>query len=143
MAAAWALGSRGRVILRGEAGVTIASEVTVLPASIRFFAGGDQSVRGYDYKELGPVDENGEVIGGRYLLVGSIEYDHRITDDWSVAAFLDAGNAFDDFDEPLEQGAGFGVRWRSPVGPVRLDIANAISKPGNHWRVHFTIGPDL
>jgi translocation and assembly module TamA len=137
------LGSRGRLILRGDAGFTIASEVTVLPASIRFFAGGDQSVRGYDYKELGPVDQNGEVIGGRYLLVGSMEYEHRVTDNWSVAAFLDSGNAFDDFDEPLEQGAGFGVRWRSPVGPVRLDIANAISKDGNPWRVHFTIGPDL
>ncbi len=137
------LGSRGRLILRGEAGLTIASQVSVLPASIRFFAGGDQSVRGYDYKELGPVDENGDVIGGRYLLVGSIEYEHRITDQWSAAVFLDSGNAFDDFDEPLEQGAGFGVRWRSPVGPVRLDIANAISKTGNPWRLHFTIGPDL
>ncbi len=137
------LGSRGRVILRGEAGITIASEVTVLPASIRFFAGGDQSVRGYDYKELGPVDANGDVIGGRYLLVGSMEYEHRITDDWSAAVFLDSGNAFDDFDEPLEQGAGFGVRWRSPVGPVRLDVASAISQPGSPWRVHFTLGPDL
>ncbi len=137
------LGSRGRVILRGEAGLTLASEVAVLPASIRFFAGGDQSVRGYDYKELGPVDQTGEVIGGRYLLVGSMEYDHRVGNDWSVAAFLDSGNAFDDFNEPLEQGAGFGVRWRSPVGPVRLDIASAISQPGSPWRVHFTLGPDL
>jgi translocation and assembly module TamA len=137
------LGSAGRIIIRGEAGFTIASEVTVLPASIRFFAGGDQSVRGYDYKELGPVDENGEVIGCRYLLVGSMEYEHRITDVWSAAVFVDAGNAFDDFDETLERGAGFGVRWRSPVGPVRLDIANAITKPGKPWRVHFTIGPDL
>ncbi len=137
------IGSHGRLILRGEAGVTFASDVTVLPASIRFFAGGDQSVRGFAYEELGPEDDDGNVIGGRYMIIGSAEYEHRITSAWSVSAFLDAGNAFDDFDEDLEQGVGVGVRWRSPVGPIRLDIANAVSKKGKPWRLHFTIGPDL
>ena len=137
------LGKRGRLLLRGEAGITSASDVTVLPASIRFFTGGDQTVRGFGYQELGPMDASGEVIGGRYLLIGSVEYEYRIKPDWSVALFLDSGNAFDDFDEPLEQGAGLGVRWHSPVGPVRLDLANALTKSGHPWRVHFSIGPDL
>ncbi len=133
----------GRILLRGDAGATLASEVEVVPASLRFYAGGDQSVRGYDYQELGPVDENGKVIGGRYLLVGSVEYEHQLSDQWSAAAFFDIGNAFDEFEEPLEEGAGVGIRWRSPVGPVRLDVANAISKQGRPWRLHITIGPDL
>ncbi len=138
-----AIGKRGRVIVRGEAGLTFASEVAVLPASLRFFTGGDQSVRGYGYKELGPIDDQGDVIGGRYLLVGSAEYEHMLSKDWSVAAFVDAGNAFDDFHVPLEKGVGFGVRWHSPVGSVRFDLANAVSKQGTPWRIHFSIGPDL
>ncbi len=138
-----AFGNRGRLILRGEAGLTFASEVTVLPASLRFFTGGDQSVRGYGYKDLGPVDDRGAVIGGRYLLVGSVEYEHMVSKQWSLAAFLDAGNAFDDFHVPLEKGVGFGARWHSPVGSVRLDIANAISRRDRPWRIHFSIGPDL
>ncbi|MDH3640424.1 MAG: BamA/TamA family outer membrane protein, partial [Gammaproteobacteria bacterium] len=109
----------------------------------RFFTGGDRSVRGYGFNALGVTDENGEVIGGRHLLVGSVEYDHAINDQFSVAAFLDTGNAINSLNDDLEQGAGLGVRWKSPVGPVRLDIASAISRPGNPIRVHISVGPDL
>lgn len=140
--------NRGRIIARGDSGYSDVSLVDGdfhdLPPSIRFFAGGDRSVRGYDYQELGPTDENGLVIGGKYLLVGSLEYEHRILETkWSLAAFYDIGNAFDGFSEPLKEGAGLGVRWRSPIGLVRVDIAAALSEPNYPLRLHIRIGPDL
>ena len=110
---------------------------------IRFFAGGTQSVRGYAYEELGPTNENGDVVGGKFLLTGSIEFEHYFDDSWGAAVFLDAGDAFDSFDDDLEKGAGFGLRWKSPVGPVRIDLANAISTDDQDWRLHVSIGPDL
>ena len=133
----------GRVITRGEVGYTEVSDVTELPASIRFFAGGDASVRGFAYESLGPVDNDGEVIGGRHLLVGSLEYDHPITEQWSLAVFTDAGNAFNNFDDyEIRRSAGFGVRWRSPLGPIRVDFARGIEE-GREWRLHLSMGPDL
>ena len=77
------------------------------------------------------------------LLTGSVEFEHYFHSKWGVAVFLDAGNAIDDLKDDLEQGAGFGVRWKSPVGPVRVDLANAISSDELGWRLHISIGPDL
>ena len=88
------------------------------------------------------TDENGDVIGGEYLMTGSLEFEHYFSDNLGMAVFIDAGNALESFADDLEQGAGFGLRWRSPVGPVRIDIANAISDD-NDWRLHLDIGPDL
>ena len=110
---------------------------------MRFFAGGAQSVRGYAYRSLGPVDESGEVVGGKYLLVGSIEFEHSFPNKWGVAVFYDAGDAIDDLDDKLARGAGFGLRWKSPVGSVRIDMATALDLEGNPWRLHISIGPDL
>jgi translocation and assembly module TamA len=134
----------GRLILRGEAGATAGTGVEELPSSLRFFAGGDTNVRGFGFQQLGPIDDEGNVIGGRYLLVGSVEYDHPIGDgNWSVATFLDLGNAFNDFnDYEVKGGGGVGLRWRSPVGPLRLDLAHAPDSKDN-FRIHFTMGPDL
>ena len=134
----------GRLILRGEAGVTAGAGVEELPSSLRFFAGGDTSVRGFGFQQLGPVDDEGNVIGGRHLLVGSVEYDYPIgKGNWSVATFLDLGNAYNDFnDYELKGGGGVGLRWRSPVGPLRLDLAHAPDSKDN-FRIHFTMGPDL
>jgi translocation and assembly module TamA len=90
----------GRLILRGDAGATGGAAVEELPSSLRFFAGGDTSVRGFGFQQLGPTDDAGNVIGGRNLLVGSVEYDHPIGEgNWGAAVFLDAGNAFNDFDD--------------------------------------------
>ena len=136
------VGERGRVIARAEAGSTWIDDADLLPVSARFFAGGDQSVRGYDYQDLGPVDASGEVVGGKHLLFGSLEYEHRIVGNWGVAVFVDTGNAFDDFSERLETGAGIGLRWESPIGMVRIDVAAAVSQD-NAIRLHFTLGPDL
>ena len=118
-----------------------------IPPRIRFFAGGDQSVRGYGFQELGPRDERGDVIGGKTLATASLEYEHRFRPRWGGAVFVDAGNAFDagrgsnGRRTDLEVGAGLGVRWISPVGPVRVDGAYGFAD--NAIRLHVNIGPDL
>lgn len=132
-----------RVILRGDLGLTHVGNFFTLPPSYRFFAGGDQSVRGYAYQSLGPTDSSGKVVGGNQLVVGSIEFEHTITGKWSGAIFYDVGNAINDFATNLKKGAGFGVRWRSPIGMLRFDLAWALSKPGTPVRIHFNVGPDL
>jgi translocation and assembly module TamA len=137
------LSLRNRMITRGEFGSTSTSEFDELPSSVRFFSGGAQSVRGFKYQSLGPTDASGDVVGGRYLVLGSIEFEHYFDDRWGAAVFFDIGNAMDDLDEDLERGAGFGLRWKSPVGPVRIDLASAISSDGKPWRLHINIGPDL
>jgi len=114
-----------------------------LPVSVRFFAGGDNSVRGYGYEELGPTNDEGDVVGGRHLLTGSVEYNHPVVGRWSLAAFMDAGNAFDTFnDYEVFRGVGTGVRWRSPIGPIRVDVARPVDEPGN-FRLHISMGAVL
>jgi translocation and assembly module TamA len=132
-----------RIIARGSIGSTATDDFAELPPSIRFFTGGSQTVRGYKYQSLGPEDDSGDVIGARRLLTGSLEFDHALSDTWGVAVFYDVGNAIEEFDEDLEHGAGFGIRWKSPIGPVRFDLASALSEDGEPWRLHINIGPDL
>lgn len=134
---------KGRILLRGDAGSTRFGSIRSLPSSVRFFAGGDQSVRGYAYHSLGPRDSTGEVVGGSRLLVGSVEFEYQIIDKWSGAVFYDTGNAMNDWQEALKDGVGFGVHWRSPIGAIRFDLAFAISEPGSPKRLHITVGPDL
>ncbi len=91
--------------------------------------------------ELEPGEE---IVGGKNLLVGSLEYEHRVWNDWSLAAFVDSGDAFDGATPEMKTGVGLGVRWRSPVGPVRLDFASGLDRPpGDTFRFSFSIGPDL
>lgn len=139
------LWSSARVMVRAETGFTLTSNFTDLPASRRYFAGGDFSVRGYDYESLGPRDSAGNVIGGKNRLAGSVELDQRVAEKWSVAAFADAGNAFDDFDDiNLKFAVGTGVRWYSPLGPIRFDIAIPLAADApDSFRIHVTLGPDL
>lgn len=132
-----------RLLTRGTYGTTWASSFDSVPASLRYFAGGDQSLRGYGYEELGPVDENGTVVGGHNLLVGSLELERTLWGRWGAAVFVDAGNAFDDAEVKPKQSAGVGARWNSPVGPIRLDVAFPIRDPNKGFRIHFTMGPDL
>jgi len=133
----------GRVLMRGDLGYTEVTDVRELPASIRFFAGGDSSVRGFAYESLGPRADNGDVIGGRHLATGSLEYDHPITEKWHLAVFTDGGNAFNNVNDfEIRRSAGFGIRWRSPLGPIRLDLARAVDEHRD-WRVHLSMGPDL
>lgn len=142
------LGS-GRLLLRTEVGSTRVSEFSQVPLSVRFFAGGDQSVRGYSYKSIGTEDESGRVIGGRHLLTASVEYDYRIKPQWALAAFYDQGDAAENFEFDFKRSVGIGVRWISPIGPVRIDIACALdgvrcsTGSAEGWGLHLSMGPDL
>ena len=112
-----------------------------VPVSLRFFAGGDQSVRGYAYQSLGPHDSSGAVVGGKKLLVGSLELDRAIGKNWGVAVFYDAGNAFNSLsDLVLARGAGIGVRRYTIVGPVKVDLARQLGSGKHVYRVHISVG---
>jgi translocation and assembly module TamA len=141
----YALNDTSRFIARGDVGATVISEgFDQLPTSLRFFTGGDASVRGYAYNSIGPTDSEGVVIGGKNLLVGSLEYEHRIWDGWSLATFVDSGDTFNGATPELKTGVGIGLRWRSPVGPVRIDLASGLDRPpGDAFRFSFSIGPEL
>lgn len=134
---------RSRLLLRATTGASWTPEFEDLPASQRFFAGGDQSIRGFAYNSLGPTDADGTVVGGRNILVGSTELEYDTSARMAVAVFIDAGNAFDDTSINAQRGAGAGLRWRTPIGAVRLDFAQALTEPGTPWRIHLTLGPDL
>lgn len=132
-----------RILVRGRLGVTAEDTFEDLPPSVRFFAGGDNSVRGYKFESLGPTNESGEVIGGSGLLTGSFEYEHPVREQWAVAFFVDAGNAFRSRDFDPVTGAGIGARWLSPLGPVRVDIGVPLDEPDGSARLHISLGPDL
>src|SRR6201991_3051339 len=135
---------RNRLILRGSAGKIWTDDFSALPPQLRFFAGGDRSVRGYDFESIGPKNSFGRVIGGENLLVGSTEVEHYFTRNWGMAAFVDAGNAFTGTDYNPRIGAGLGVRWLSPVGMIRGDLGVPIGDKNEHGiHLHVVIGPDL
>jgi len=129
---------------RIEAATTIKDDdFSKIPPSMRFFVGGDNSVRGYKYKSRGPEDDNGDVIGGESLLVGSLELEYALNERWGLALFYDAGSAFDVSDEmDVIQGAGIGVRRYTPIGPIKLDLATKINDGGG-VRIHFSVGFDI
>jgi len=134
---------RSRVLLRGRAGYTAEDSFERLPPSIRFFAGGDSSIRGFDFESLGPVDADGAVIGGPRLIEVSAEYEREIKPRWSLAVFADGGNAYGESGLKMRTGAGIGARWRSPLGPVRIDVAWPVNDPEHGARLHVGLGPDL
>jgi translocation and assembly module TamA len=135
---------RDRLILRGSAGVTWTNNFADLPPQLRFFAGGDRSVRGYGFQTIGPRNSSDRVIGGENLLVASTELEHYFTREWGMAAFVDAGNAFTGTDFRPAIGAGLGVRWRSPVGLIRVDLGTPIRNDRESGiELHLVIGPDL
>jgi len=137
------VGEDGRVILRAALGGMVVDDFDALPPELRFFAGGDRSIRGFDYQQIGDVNAEDEVIGGEYEAVFSAEYEHYFLEKWGAAIFVDAGDAFT---QQLDTnvGAGIGLRWKSPVGLVRLDVARPVVSDFDHsWRIHLVIGPDL
>jgi translocation and assembly module TamA len=130
------------LLARVQVGTTWQSdELQEIPPSLRFFAGGDQSVRGYAYQTLGPRDASGDVVGGKHLLVVSIELERPLSDAWGVAVFFDAGNAFDSFsDYEINEGAGIGVRRYTPIGPLKFDLARQFGVSDPSYRLHVSIG---
>jgi translocation and assembly module TamA len=143
-----------RLLLRGEAGYseaatqdlsleleegTVGVSLTELPFQYRFRAGGSFSVRGYDFESL---SNNG--IGSNHILTASTELEYRFREQWSAVAFVDTGNAFNDWGDPsLRTGWGLGVRWYTIAFPLRLDFAQALDLDGEPWQIHFTIGSPL
>ncbi len=136
------LPGRFSVFTRVQGAMTVQNEpLKEFPTSLRFFAGGDQSVRGYGYQSLGPEDENGDVVGGKHQLVGSIELGRAIGQNWGVAAFYDIGNAFNSFsDYELAEGAGIGVRYYTQIGPISVDLARQIGVRDPSIRLHISVG---
>lgn len=136
-------GEKSRVLTRLAAGFTESPDFSRLPPSARFFAGGDESIRGFAFETLGPRDVDGNVIGGSNLLVASIEYERQLTKSFYGAIFVDSGNAYDDNDFDAETGAGIGIKWRSPVGSIRLYLGFPVSDSEESPRIHLRLGADL
>ncbi len=130
-----------RVIMRSRAGWTWKDKFSDLPPTIRFFAGGAASIRGYAFQGVGP-ERDGNVVGGSRLLTGSLEFDYQFRTDWAAALFVDSGSAYDDAPH-FVTGVGAGLRWYSPVGPIRIDVAHPLDDPSTQLRFYITIGPDL
>jgi translocation and assembly module TamA len=143
-----ALKPRHRLILRGTVGTSWVDQFDELPPDLRFFAGGDRSLRGYGYQTVGPdlivdPDKKPVVIGGKHLLTGSAEYEYYFKPKWGIATFVDAGDAFSGTKFEAKIGAGLGLRWRSPVGMVRFDLGVPLREPRDGVQIHLVIGPDL
>lgn len=158
------LGPNDRLIVRGEIGHTFANNVQQMPPSLRFYAGGDRSIRGYNWREVGPriLDRNGKVafaLGAKHVITASLEYERYIHGPWGVAVFIDSGDAFGGSDTvptadggsiqrrrdrpDFHTGVGIGARWKSPVGPVKVDIARGLNNPDSPFTISLSIGSDL
>ncbi|MDQ2192920.1 outer membrane protein assembly factor [Vibrio sp. A11] len=137
------LGERHRGLFRIDGSANFADEFDKLSPSLRFFAGGDNNLRGYGYQSISPRDASGSLTGAKYMATSSLEYQYRIGGNWWAALFVDYGDAFNDTPD-WKTGTGFGLRWVSPVGPLRLDFAWGLdSEPGDRFKLHFTLGPEL
>ncbi len=118
-----------------------ADDFNAVPYKLRFFAGGDQSIRGYNYESLSPLSDKGYLTGGQALAVASGEYNYEVMEGLRLGVFADVGNAYDkDFNNDTKLGAGVGVRYASPVGQVRLDVATGVGEEDASVKLHFFIG---
>jgi translocation and assembly module TamA len=137
------MGERSRLLGRVEYGANLVEDFGELPASQRFFAGGDQSVRGYKYQSLGPTNAEGAVIGGKFVNTWSVELETRVWRDWGAALFYDFGGAADDPAPKLYQGIGAGLRYRAPVGSIQIDVAHPLDAldggSGSGLRLHLGV----
>lgn len=124
-----------------NAGYIWADDFSAVPYKLRFFAGGDQSIRGYNYQSLSPLSDKGYLTGGQAIAVASGEYNYEVREGLRLALFSDVGNAYDkNFSNDTKIGAGVGLRYASPVGQVRVDIATGVGEEGNPIKLHFFIG---
>ncbi|MCE2595446.1 autotransporter assembly complex protein TamA [Motilimonas cestriensis] len=137
------LTEKHRVLARLELGAIAVDSINSVPSSMRFFAGGDQSIRGYDYKSIAPRSDDNKLIGGKYLTVASLEYSYPVKPNWRIATFIDGGTATNDFSEDLQYGTGAGVAWASPIGPIKLFLGVPLNSEETAVRLHFLMGPEL
>lgn len=137
-------GRRSRLALRGELGAVVTDGDIRVPSSLLFLNGGDTTVRGYAFQSIGTRSQAGKLYGGRYLTVGSVEWQRpiRLTEnskDWEHAIFVDVGSVSDDPDRmTLYTGVGTGLRWNSPVGPMQADVAYGVKT--HQFRLHLRLG---
>ncbi|MDO6499805.1 autotransporter assembly complex protein TamA [Photobacterium sanguinicancri] len=136
-------GENHRGLLRLDGGAIVADSIEDVPPSMRFFIGGDNSLRGYGYETIAPRDNGNKLRGGQYMLTSSVEYQYRVYGNWWGALFYDYGSAWIDSPD-WKSGTGVGVRWASPVGPIRFDVAWGLERPADdRIQLHFTLGPEL
>lgn len=134
----------GRLALRAEAGAVLAKDGITLPSTQLFLTGGDKSVRGYGLRDIGVTLPDGQTTAGRYLAVGSVEWQRPITfrdrlTDWESTLFIDAGAVADKpADLQAKVGVGVGARWKSPVGPLQIDLAYGVAV--KRLRLHLNVG---
>ncbi len=132
------LSERDNLMFRGELGAVVARVRQDIPTDVLFRAGGDQSIRGYAYQSLG-VRQGNAIVGGRSLAVATAEYTHWFSSKWGSAIFYDVGNALDSWKSTKAvEGYGLGARWKSPVGPLNLDLA--YGREVKKTRIHFSVG---
>ncbi|SFT94345.1 autotransporter secretion outer membrane protein TamA [Kosakonia arachidis] len=136
---------RHRFVARGNLGWIETGDFNRVPPDLRFFAGGDRSIRGYKYKSIAPKDDDGKLIGASKLATGSLEYQYNVTGKWWGAVFVDSGEAVSDIRHSnFKTGTGVGVRWESPVGPVKLDFAVPVGDKSEHGlQFYIGLGPEL
>ena len=141
----WSPTDGSRLVIRAEQGAILGSSIGDVPSSLRFFAGGDQSVRGFGYEKISPKNDDGDLTGARYLSVGSVELQVPVMNKVRMAIFTDVGTATNDYgdDTDIKVGTGLGVRYISPVGPIRADIGVGVSETPIPIRLHFGLGLDL
>ncbi|MQB55377.1 outer membrane protein assembly factor [Rahnella sp. RcJ3] len=139
------LADKHRFVFRGNLGWIETNDFERVPPSLRFFAGGDRSIRGYKYKSISPRDDEGKLTGASYLGTGSVEYQYNVTGKWWGAVFVDSGEAVNDITQnDFKTGAGVGVRWASPIGPVKLDVAAPVGDKDEHGlQFYIGLGPEL
>lgn len=142
------LGVRSRLIVRGEFGATYTNALVEIPPTLRFYAGGDRSVRGYEYREIGPriaasPGRKAYALGAKNVITANVEYEQYFNDTWGVAAFVDGGSAFDGRPDRFRTGVGLGLRWKSPIGPLRVDVGHGLDDPDSSFTLHINLGADL
>ena len=150
------IGEQSRLIVRGEIGHTFTDALAGMPPSLRFYAGGDRSIRGYEWREVGPRltryedDGNGGLretgwyaLGAKNMVTASVEFERYFLGSWGAAAFIDSGSAFDGTSPDWHTGVGVGVRWKSPIGPLRFDIARGLDDPDSPFTIGLSIGAEF
>jgi len=129
------------IATRFELGGIMTDDFYSVPLSKRFYTGGDQTVRGFRYNSLAPEDNNGELIGGQFLNVASVEYRYSLNEEWRLATFVDTGRTFISSHDPFHSGAGIGLRWMLPIGLISFDVAKPVTgEDKNNPRLHIYLG---
>lgn len=137
------LSKKSRLILRLQAGANWLDDADALPVSQRFYAGGDNSIRGYSYRRVAPRNAEGEIEGGQFLQTATIEVDRLLWQDYGAALFYDIGSASNSWLGDLVSAVGLGFRWATPVGMLRLDVAHPLDDPDTRFQLHVGIGGEL